>query len=54
MDFETALKLVDDKEIAIKLMEADASQRKSKALDSIAKTFNYITNSYGLEINIHN
>lgn len=53
MDFSTALELTNDIELAIKLMEADASQRKSKALDSIAKTFNYISNSYGLQINIH-
>ncbi|MBU8847253.1 hypothetical protein G7Z57_07185 [Streptococcus agalactiae] len=54
MDFSTALELTNDTELAIKLMEADASQRKSEALASIAKTFNYITNSYGLGINIHN
>lgn len=34
-------------------MEADASQRKSEALASIAETFDYISNSYGMQINIH-
>lgn len=47
MDFTIALKLTDDKELAIKLMEADAAQRKSEALFSIAKTFSQISSSYG-------
>ncbi|MCC9885542.1 hypothetical protein HK151_12605, partial [Streptococcus agalactiae] len=52
MDFETALKLTKDTKLAIKLMEADAAQRKSEALASIAKTFKHISTSYGLQINI--
>ena len=53
MDFKTALKPTNDTGLAIKLMEADASQRKSEALASIAKTIGYMSNSNGLQINIH-
>ena len=38
MKFSEAYSLTYDHELAIKLMEADASQRKSEALESIAKS----------------
>lgn len=49
MTFKEAYFLTYDKELAIKLMEADASQRKSEALESIAKSLNRV-GAYGLRI----
>lgn len=50
MTFDDAYFLTNDKELAIKLMEADASQRKSEALASIAKSIKQCVGSYGLRI----
>lgn len=48
MTFKEAYSLTYDNELAIKLMEADASQRKSEALESIAKSLNQCVGVYGL------
>ena len=53
MTFSEAYSLTYDTELAIKLMEADASQRKSEALESIAKSLNRLNQCvgvYGLRI----
>ena len=50
MTFSEAYSLTYDTELAIKLMEADASQRKSEALKSIAKSLNQCVGVYGLRI----
>lgn len=50
MTFDDAYFLTNDKELAIKLMEADASQRKSEALASIAKSLNRCVGINGLRI----
>ena len=50
MKFSKAYSLTYDHELAIKLMEADASQRKSEALESIAKSLNQCVGAYGLRI----
>lgn len=50
MKFDDAYFRTNDKELAIKLMEADASQRKSEALESIAKSLNQCVGVYGLRI----
>jgi hypothetical protein len=42
MTFSEAYSLTYDKELAIKLMKADASQRKSEALESIANLTNVL------------
>lgn len=44
MDYKTALNLTNNNpELAIKLMEATASQTKANALESIANTLKRIT-----------
>lgn len=50
MTFGDAYFLTNDKELAIKLMEADASQRKSEALASIAKSLDRCVGIHGLRI----
>ena len=50
MKFSKAYSLTYDHELAIKLMEADASQRKSEALESIAKSIKQCVGVYGLRI----
>ena len=50
MKFSEAYSLTYDHELAIKLMEADASQRKSKALESIAISLNQCVGVYDLRI----
>jgi hypothetical protein len=50
MTFSEAYSLTYDKELAIKLMKADASQRKSEALESIAKSLNQCVGVYDLRI----
>ena len=48
MKFSEAYSLTYDHELAIKLMEADASQRKSEALESIAISLNQCVGVYDL------
>ena len=53
MDYETALGLTNNNpELAIKLMEATASQIKANALDSIAKSLKRITSFDELRIDM--
>ena len=50
MKFSEAYSLTYGHELAIKLMEADASQRNSEALESIAKSIKQCVGVYGLRI----
>ena len=50
MTFKEAYSLTHDNELAIKLMQADASQRKSEALAAIAISLTQCVGVYDLRI----